>query len=358
MKNVLTPILALLLLFNVGAQNPPANFVTKTANFGKVKEDKGKIHYDFVFYNNGINPLRVEKVETSCGCTVAEFTKLAIPKDSAGLIRVTYNTTNRPGEINKNVTVFFAGYKDPVLLNIKGIVIGTQRLYEREFVYPFGNLRFQAKTLNMGTVRTKGPEKKEFEVYNAGKKEITINSIKYDTTFLKIKLSKTQLKPKELAKISITYDALARRNWGFITDSLLLITSDDSIPNKTIPLSAHLEEYFPPMDATTLNKAPKIKFEKTDQHVGTIKDGNSVSFNYKFVNDGKQDLLIRKIVPGCTCLSFETPKYVIAPGETSYIRVTMTAQDREGVQNKYVTVISNSPSNPTVNLWMRLNVAY
>ena len=173
------------------AQNAPANFVTKTANFGKVREDKGKIYYDFTFYNKGENPLRVEKVETSCGCTVAEYTKLAVPKDSAGVIRVTYNTINRPGEINKSVTVYFMGYRESVTLNLRGIVIGISRLYERELVHPFGNLRFQSKTLNMGTVRTKGSTKKEFEFYNASKRDISISEIKYDTSFLRIKMNKS-----------------------------------------------------------------------------------------------------------------------------------------------------------------------
>jgi hypothetical protein len=351
-------LLLIIISGNSFAQNAPANFVTKTANFGKVREDIGKIHYDFTFYNKGENPLRVEKVETSCGCAVAEYTKLAVPKDSAGVIRVTYNTINRPGEINKSVNVYFVGYKESVLLNLRGIVIGISRLYERELVHRFGNLRFQSKTLNMGTVRTKGTTKKEFEFYNAGKKDISISEIKYDTSFLKIKLNKSTLKPSELAKATITYDALARRNWGFVTDSVQFITTDDSLANKNISISAHLEEYFLPMDAERMAKAPKIKFEKTDQHVGTIKDGSSISFNYKFTNEGQEDLLIRKIVPGCECLSFETPKYIIRPGESSYIRVTMNALGREGVQNKYVTVISNSPSNPSINLWMRLNVAY
>jgi hypothetical protein len=358
LRNLFTILIALLQVESLFSQNAPANFITKTVDFGKVKEDKGKIHYDFTFFNKGDNPLRIEKVETSCGCTVVEYTKLAIPKDSSGIIRVTYNTTNRPGEINKSVTVFFAGYKESVLLSLKGIVIGISRLYERELVHPFGNLRFQSKILNMGTVRTNGKIKKEFEFYNSGKKDITISGLKYDTTFLKITINKQILKPKELAKLYITYDAIARRNWGFVTDSVQFITTDDSLAIKNVSISAHLEEYFLPMNAERIAKAPKIKFEKTDQHLGTIKDGGSVSFNYKFINEGQEDLLIRKIVPGCECLSFETPKYIIRPGESSFVRVTMNAQGREGVQNKYVTVISNSPSNPSVNLWMRLNVAY
>ncbi len=338
------------------AQNAPANFASKTANFGKVREEVGNVHYDFWFTNKGINPLRVESVKTSCGCTVAEYTKLAIPSDSSGRVRVTLNTVNRPGEVNKSVEVFFSGFEEPVILTLKGIIVGNQRLLERELVYPFGNLRFLSKTLNMGTVRTKGPEKREFECYNAGKKEIQIHEIKHDTSFMKIVLNKYTLKPKESVKIYITYDALARKNWGFMADTVTFVTTDDSLPNKAIPVTVQLEESFLNTDANFLANAPKIKFEKTDQHMGTLKEGRTVSFNYKFTNEGKEDLLIRKIVSGCECLTFETPKYIIAPGETSFVRITMDTKDREGVQNKYVTIISNSPSKPSINLWMRLNV--
>jgi len=356
LKAFSTSLLAIFFSINIFAQNAPATFVTRTANFGKVKEDVGKIRYDFIYFNKGENPLKIEKVVPSCGCTATEFTQMAIPQDSSGKIRVTYNTTNRPGEINKTVSVYFVGYESPIILYLKGIVVGTQRLIERELVYPFGNLRFQSMTLNLGTVRTNEPTKKMFEFYNAGKKEIQINETKFDTSFLKLSLNKKNIKPKEVVKITVIYDAVARRNWGFQMDTIQLLTNDDSLSIKTIPVTAHIEEYFPPMDAAKLAKAPKIKFEKTEIFMGAVKEGSNVSFNYKFVNEGKEDLLIRKIVPACTCITFETPKYFVAPGESSSIRIFLNTIGREGIQNKHLTIISNAPSSPSVNLWIRANV--
>lgn len=352
----------LLFLLGIGfstvavAQLPPVQFKTKTANYGKVQEEAGTIAYDFYFTNKGSDPLRIEKVVPSCGCTATEYTQLAIPTDSMGKIKVSYNTTNRPGEINKTVSVYFHGYPQPEVLSLKGSVVGTQRLIERELVYPVGNLRFQSRTLNLGTVKTNRPENRDFEFYNAGTKTIEITRAIYDSTFLKIMFSKNTLKPKESAHIRITYNALARKDWGLCHDSLHLYTNDEFTSLKILPITAHIEEYFPPLDASTLTKAPKLKFEKADQHLGSVREGNSVSHVFKFTNEGQEDLVIRKIVPGCNCITYETPKYVIKSGEISYIRVTMNSKDREGVQNKNITVISNSPSSPTINLWIRLNV--
>jgi len=338
------------------AQRAPVGFKTRTVNFGKVKESTGKIYYDFIFFNRGEEPLKIERVSVACGCTAADFTPVAIPKDSSGHIKVSYNTTNRPGEINKTISIFFKGFEDPEVLTLKGIVIGSHRLIERELVYRYGNLRFQSSTLNFGTVRTGLPEKREYEFYNAGTKDIQLKQIQYDTNFMKVSIRKTILKPMEISKMIVNYDAVKRKDWGFVTDTIHLITSDDSLPVKSLPVIAHIEEYFPLKEIIAIENSPKIKFEKTEQHLGSVKEGATVSNVFKMVNEGKVDLQIRKIVPGCKCLSFETPKMVLKPGEMSTIKVTMDTRYREGVQNKNITVISNSPTTPSVNLWIRVNV--
>ena len=312
------------------AQRAPVGFKTRIVNFGKVKETTGKIFYDFVYFNRGDSPLRIEKVSAACGCTAADYTPVAVPKDSSGHIKVSYNTTNRPGEINKTISIYFVGYPEPEILTLKGIVIGSHRLIERELVYRYGNLRFQSSTLNFGTVRTGLPEKREYEFYNAGTKDIQLKQLQYD--------------------------GVKRKDWGFVTDTIHLITTDDSMAVKSLPVIAHIEEYFPLKEIIAIENSPKIKFEKTEQHLGSIKEGGTVSNVFKLTNDGKVDLIIRKIVPGCKCLTFETPKYILKPGEASTIKVTMDTKYREGVQNKNITVISNSPSSPSVNLWIRVNV--
>lgn len=338
------------------AQKPQVVFKSKVANFGKVKEQAKQVHWDFLFTNTGSDPVRVDHVETTCGCTATDYNTLAIPKDSVGRIRVIYNTTNRPGEFAKTVSVYFKGFEEPEILTIKGVVIGTQRLYDRELVFPIGNLRFQSRVISLKTIRTKEPERREFEFFNAGKKDITIKNIISDTAVLKVTFDRTTVKPREAGKIRLVYNAVAKKDWGLVIDTLKLITTDDTIPTKAIPLATHIEEYFPPMTSSDLEKAPKIKFEKTDYSFGSSKEGNTVSYVFKFTNEGKQELIIRKIVPGCACLSFEIDKYKYAAGEMGTVKVSLNTSYREGTQNKNVTVISNSPSSPFINLWIRGNI--
>lgn len=354
-NNFLLPLFVLFFQ-TVWAQKAPVHFKSRIANFGKIKEQAKQVSYDFVFFNEGEDPIRIEKVVAACGCTATEYSDLAITHDSTGKVRVTYNTVNRPGEFTKTVSVYFKGFVDPEILTIKGIVIGTQRLYERELVFPVGNLRFASRVISLKTIRTKEPEKREVEFFNAGKKDITIKNIILDTSFMKVTFDKTTLKPKEAAKARIIYNGQARKDWGLVVDTLWLITNDDSIPTKPVPLAAHIEEYFGTLAPQVLEKAPKINFKKTDYSFGSVKEGSAVSYNFEFTNEGQQDLLIRKIVPGCSCLSFETSKYFFKPGETSVIRVTLNTSYREGTQNKNITVITNSPTSPSINLWLRGNI--
>jgi hypothetical protein len=75
----------------------------------------------FSFKNNGKTPIRIESVQTSCGCTTAEKPSDAIGKKGSGQISVSYDT-KRVGEFVKSITVT-PNLGDPVVLTIRGNVL-------------------------------------------------------------------------------------------------------------------------------------------------------------------------------------------------------------------------------------------
>ena len=76
----------------VNAQTKPAEFKfdTETHDFGKVALNKPVI-YTFNFTNIGDAPLIITKVETTCGCTVGEYTQTPVKKGEKGFVKATYN---------------------------------------------------------------------------------------------------------------------------------------------------------------------------------------------------------------------------------------------------------------------------
>ena len=88
------------------AANPAdvMKFKHEVHDFGQVK-DGDKAEYVFEFKNTGKEPIIIQNAYASCGCTVPTWSKEPIKPGKKGEIKVVYNTVNRPGPIDKQVTV-------------------------------------------------------------------------------------------------------------------------------------------------------------------------------------------------------------------------------------------------------------
>ncbi len=97
------------------------SWVTKTYDFGKIKQNKPVTH-TFSFTNNGDGPLVISSVQASCGCTVTEYSKDPIAPGSEGFVKATYNAA-KAGVFTKTVTVNANTTGAAVQLTIKGEVV-------------------------------------------------------------------------------------------------------------------------------------------------------------------------------------------------------------------------------------------
>jgi hypothetical protein len=73
-------------------------------DFGKVREGE-TVSYSFEFTNTGDNDLFVKEVRPSCGCTAADYSKEPIASGKKGFVKVSFDTSGRPGMQEKTVTV-------------------------------------------------------------------------------------------------------------------------------------------------------------------------------------------------------------------------------------------------------------
>ena len=73
-------------------------------NFGKITEGQ-KVEVAFHFKNTGNKPLVVEKVQPSCGCTVAETPKEPIAPGKEGVIKGAFDSNGRVGMQHKSIYV-------------------------------------------------------------------------------------------------------------------------------------------------------------------------------------------------------------------------------------------------------------
>lgn len=100
-KILLTVALLAAFVVNAGAQ-AVIKYDKSSHDFGKFDEEK-KQTVVFAFTNTGDEPLVIQQVMTTCGCTVADYTKTPIPAGKKGQIKVTYNGKGKPKGFSRKV---------------------------------------------------------------------------------------------------------------------------------------------------------------------------------------------------------------------------------------------------------------
>ncbi|MBR6277307.1 MAG: DUF1573 domain-containing protein [Bacteroidales bacterium] len=83
---------------------PEIDFDTAVFNFGKVLQGE-QVSYTFKFKNTGKADLLIQKVETSCGCTVPEYDKKPVVPGGEGYIKVRFDSSGKEGSQYKTVKV-------------------------------------------------------------------------------------------------------------------------------------------------------------------------------------------------------------------------------------------------------------
>lgn len=86
------------------AKAPKIVFEKTAHNFGPLNGDKS-VTFEFKFKNHGRSDLKILKVQTSCGCTVAASEKNILKPDEKSSIRVTFNPEGRKGTQVKQVRI-------------------------------------------------------------------------------------------------------------------------------------------------------------------------------------------------------------------------------------------------------------
>jgi hypothetical protein len=108
------------------AQTKPAEFKfdKELHDFGKIPLNKAAT-VEFKFTNVGDQPLILTKVETTCGCTVPEYTQTPVKKGESGVIKVTYNPTGAAMPFSKSITITSNAKTTTKVLYIKGETVAA-----------------------------------------------------------------------------------------------------------------------------------------------------------------------------------------------------------------------------------------
>jgi hypothetical protein len=97
-----------------------------------------------------------------------------------------------------------------------------------------------------------------------------------------------------------------------------------------------------PEKAVIFKDTAVVKMIDSVHDFGKVTEGEKVIFSYRFVNGGKNDLIIDKAEPTCGCTIAEATKDPIKTGDTGYVKIEFNSMGRVGHADKTINVRSNA----------------
>lgn len=182
---------------------------SRTHDFGTVRACE-TIQHSFTLENPGREPLTIENVQTTCGCTVAGVESKVIAPGESVEMPVTLDTKGRSGALSQSVTVSFST-GEPRGYTMRGFVSSDE-----------------LKPVHFGTVLRGDVSKKELSLKWPPGMALDISEIHFNEAKLTVEVT-----PGEGAHTI----AIALREdipYGPLSESVIMHTNDPLVPEKHV----------------------------------------------------------------------------------------------------------------------------
>ena len=347
MKKIILPLAILVICVLCNAQNGATiHFQTKVHEFGQISEEDKTASYDFIFKNTGNGPLVIHRAVASCGCTTPVYPKEPIAAGASASIKVTYNTTGRPGAFHKTITVYTNDKDSPnVVLIIKGNVTAQKASPEASYPKNMQGLRLKRTLVSIPDVKTGSVHTETIEMINTNTTPVNISFYKLPE-YIQATASSSTLKPNETGVLTIKYTPLTK-DLGKKECSFYLVTNpkDKENKNNIINISALISEDFSGLSAGQRQNAPIATFSENRVNFGTMAAGTRKTLAIALTNEGKSPLLIRKIVPEYDGIKVLPEKKDIQAGKTIKVKIDFNAGTFNGNVVQRISFFTNDPKN-------------
>lgn len=338
-----------LVCFSAIAQEngPKIQFDKMVHDFGTVQQND-PTQTVFTFTNASDEPIKLNRVKASCGCTTPSYTQDAVAPGQTGEINVKYNSA-RIGAFNKSVTVHYDSAATPVVLRIRGKV--EKPVDQISYNHTIGGIAFDKINYNIPDLQRDQMYSTEFNIKNVSPVEITFTNELNVPEMFNVNIQQSKLAPGQTGKIILTAIGEHWDQGGPFSKELTLNTDETQNAAKTLTVTGSAA-----YSAVEKDMMPNIEFETLAYDGGTAIEGEKITYAYQFTNTGKSDLKIESVKASCGCTATAPKDEIIKPGEHSEIVATFNSQGRVGQQRKTITVRTNDPDQPVVQLMLQLKV--
>ncbi|MBD3410113.1 MAG: DUF1573 domain-containing protein [Ignavibacteriales bacterium] len=193
------------------------------------------VKYSFIVSNTGGDLLKIEKVISTCGCTVAERSKDELKPGESATITVAFDTRDRIGPQTKLVAI---QTNDPntryFRLTLRGEIVEKPIDVENAPA-----IAFESNAHDFGTVTEGDVLECEFTIRNDGASPLIIKDVMTSCGCTVAAPEKTALDPGERAGLLVEFDTKNRH--GRTTRTITVVSNDPRKPYAILTVYAVIQ---------------------------------------------------------------------------------------------------------------------
>lgn len=154
-------------------------FECTAINIGTLSEDDAPVTYHFKYCNVSKKTVRISKLTTSCGCTVAKCNKDLVQPGERGEINLVFHPKDQAGDLYREAFVYtdLSGKKPMIRLVLTGKVSPTSDQWKGYPVAIGNTLRLKRKEWQIRVLSREGMQVERFICVNTGKQPLNLSAL-------------------------------------------------------------------------------------------------------------------------------------------------------------------------------------
>ena len=348
MKQILIAILLWTVGCLVGLAQPKATFDKKIHEFGVVLW-KHPATATFTIKNDGDKPLVISNVTTSCGCTVADWTKTPIAPGATGTVSSTFDA-KALGHFYKDIGVYCNAADRPIYLMIQGEVSADPKNYTLTHPFEIGAIRLNKDAIEFDDANKGDKPTMEILVANTTN-EVYAPVLMHLPPYMEAVAVPERIGKKGTGKIKVTLDTDKLPKFGLTTATVYLsrFPGDKVGEENAIPVSAVLLPDFSHISQQQRLNPPAVELSTEELTLPPLAENEKKSQKIVVKNVGKSDLEITDLQVFNSALGVQLKKRVLKPGASTKMKITAYGKYLKKVKGTpRVLMITNDPNCPKI----------
>lgn len=326
---------------NISTANP-------TINCGQIAFQQ-PLKAEFILKNSGDQPLIINTVRSSCGCTTADYPKEAVAPGQSFKVSATYDA-KQMGHFQKQLAVYSNAGEQPFVLTLKGVVVERVKNFKGLYPYTIGALRTDTNEVEFNDVNRGDMPIVKIHLFNDSDQMVE-PQLMHLPAYLRGEVKPTRIAPGHTGVATLQLDSRHLRELGLTQTSIYLgsFPGEKVAPDKEIPVNIILLPDLDNLTAAEKANAPKLSLSKGRIDLGEFGNKSRKRDEITITNQGKSTLTIRQLQMLTGGLEVSLNKQNIEPGATAKLKVTANADDLRKVRSRArILMITNDPDQAKV----------